>query len=234
MTAYACRASRSARVPVISGTARAHARPGRGPGAFGVDGLRRERPSEISRTRSRCSPPGTSSSAWRQPPARDAAPGPGPAEVERAGPRGPHLPGPVQVGEAVGPEAGLRVEDDPDPGLPVDRLDPAEEDRGVRVAGVGERLPALDDLVTGHPPAAPDEGPLLVEPAPDERGVGGGDGVPAPAPDERGEDGVGVPPRGTHPAELPARPDEDTALAVGEDGVLAQDLGGEGAVPVDT
>src|SRR6185312_815703 len=71
------------------------------------------------------------------------------------------------------------------------------------------------------PPASPDQSSRLVVAAPHEAAVRR-DRVAAAAADQRAEHGVVVPLREAHPGEVAARADEDPALAVGKQRVLAQ------------
>ena len=104
------------------------------------------------------------------------------------------------------------------------RDDPAQNDRTIRARGQGERLTGLDDRVLlGHPAAPPDEASGLVVAAPDVS-ADRRDGVFASGADQRREDCVVVPPGKAHPREVTARADEDAALAVCEQRVLAQDM----------
>jgi hypothetical protein len=159
-----------------------------------------------------------------------AGPGPcraRPAEPDRAAAPGPASAGARQAGHAAAPVGGPDVEQHADPGWAVERLDSPQDDGAVRVGRHRQRLPALRPG-PAHPAAAPDEGPALVVPAPHVPGVGWGDRVAALAAEQPAEDRGAVPARCAQPRDRPVRADQRTALAVGDQRVLAQDVRPEG------
>ncbi|GAA5161097.1 hypothetical protein GCM10023321_44780 [Pseudonocardia eucalypti] len=117
--------------------------------------------------------------------------------------------------DGVGAEAGGGLQAQVEVGRAVHRVDLAEDDRAVWVAGEGEGFVALDDAGVGDPAGSPDEGVGFVVAAPD-AAFDGGDQVAASAADEVGEDRVGVPGGRAHPGELAVRADQCAAFAVGE------------------
>ena len=63
----------------------------------------------------------------------------------------------LQLAHGVAPETGPGVQYDRDLSGHIGGRDPAQQDCGVRVTRIGERLAALDDAATGNPAAAPDQ-----------------------------------------------------------------------------
>ena len=148
----------------------------------------------------------------------------GPAHVQGAEPGVPVAEAVLVEGLQPGTgETGPGVEHDVDPRRSLPRDDAAQHHGPMGVPGEGERLPALDDGVTGDPAAAPDEGAGLVVPAPHET-VFRRDRVGPVAADQRGEDGVGVPAGRAHPDDVPARPDQGPALPVRDQRVFPQHM----------
>ena len=132
--------------------------------------------------------------------------------------------GASEVARRLVAEAAAWVQHDIESRRSLARDDPAQNDRTIRARGQGERLAGLDDRVLlGHPAAPPDEASGLVVAAPDVS-ADRRDGVFATGADQRREDCVVVPPGKAHPREVTARADEDAALAVCEQRVLAQDM----------
>ena len=101
------------------------------------------------------------------------------------------------------------------------RGDASKHDGAVAAARQCQRLAALDDRAVGDPAAVPDQAALFVVAAPN-AALGGGDGVAAVPADQRREHGVIVPSWEAHPREVATRPDQDAALAVSQERVLAQ------------
>ena len=118
-------------------------------------------------------------------------------------------------------ETGPGVQHHVDPRRSLPRDDAAQHDGLMGVPGECERLPALDNGVTGDPAAAPDEGAGLVVAAPHET-VLRRDRVCPVAADQRGEDGVGVPAGCAHPDDVPARPDQGPSLPIRDQRVFPQ------------
>ena len=132
----------------------------------------------------------------------------------------------VALGELVQrvlAEVPPRVEHDVDPRGPLPRDHTAQDHRPVGTRGQRERLAALDRRIVSDPAAAPDQAARLVVATP-HAPVPRGHGVGARAADQGGEHRAGVPAREAHPDEVAARADEDSALTVGQQRVLAQDM----------
>ncbi len=149
-----------------------------------------------------------------------------PPQPERAAAGGPHPAGLPELAHPVPPEAGPQVQDHPDAGGTVEGHDPAQHDRGVRVARVSQGLAALGEPAAGDPPAAPDERALFVVPAPDEALLRGHGVYAAPA-DQAGEHGAGIPPGGTQPGEVAAGADQRAPFPVRHQRVLAEHVRGK-------
>ena len=146
---------------------------------------------------------------------------PRPAEPGVAAAAGPGVAVPVEVGHGGAAVARPQVEGHGDLGGAVDRLDPAQQDGPVRVGGHGERFPAFDPGVA-DPAVAPDQAAALVVAAPHVPGVGRGDRVLAGTAEQAAEGGRAVPARHAEPRDRAVGADHGTALAVGDQRVLAQ------------
>ena len=147
-----------------------------------------------------------------------------PAHVQVAGPADPAVVRRRAQLHRGGAEAGAAVEDHPQGGVVTDRLDPAQQDHPVGVAGEGQGIAALRDRGADQPAAAPDQGARLVGTTPDEARVARLDGVDAGATEQLAEHGVVVPPRCTQEGDVPAGADQGAALAIGDQCVLPQRL----------
>ena len=146
----------------------------------------------------------------------------GPAHVERSAAGEPDPVPAAEPGEPVAAVPGSRVENDLHPGRSVHSLDPAQQNGRGGVGGHGQRFTALDDLRARHPAVAPDQRAAFVRATPDEAVLHGRHGVQSRPAEERGEDRVRVPRGSAHPRMLSARTDENAALAVSQQRVVAQ------------
>lgn len=108
------------------------------------------------------------------------------------------------------------------PGGPGRGAHAAQHDRAVRVGGHGEGVPALDDTGGEGPAGGPDQGAVAVAPAGHVPRVLGGHLEGAGAADEFAEHGGRVPAGDAQPHERAVGAEQRPALAVGEQGVLAQ------------
>ena len=104
-----------------------------------------------------------------------------------------------------------------------DRSNLAEDNCAPGRGGHRQGLAALDNRLLGNPAARPDQRAGFVVAAPDGARKRGDGEAPA-APDERGEDRRIVPAGKAHPGEVAPWAHQDSALAIGEQGILAQDV----------
>ncbi len=152
---------------------------------------------------------------------RPRPPGTRPAEPQAAAAAGPDAALTRQVVRWLPAEARSQVERDPQPGRPVDGLDPAQQHASVRVGRQGQCLAAFGDAAR-DPAAAPDQASGLVIAAPDVARVRWRHRVAAAPAKQRGEDRRAVPVRHAEPDDRTVRIDQRAPLAVGNEGVLAQ------------
>ena len=106
-------------------------------------------------------------------------------------------------------------------GVAIEGRDTSEDHRAVRTPGIGQGLTTLDDAGVGYPALAPDERAVLI-------GASGHvapvrlDPVGASRAQQAGENGRIRPSGKAHPRKLTVWIRQDPALAVGEEGIVAQ------------
>jgi hypothetical protein len=136
--------------------------------------------------------------------------------------RRPHIALQAGITHPVRAEAGAGVQPQPQPCRAPYDTHPAQQDETVGGGRHRQGVAALDHGVGAHPPVHPDEGALLLGPAPHVPAVRGLHREVPGATDQRGEDRVAVPARRAQPDDPALRIHQCSALAVGEDGVLPQ------------
>jgi hypothetical protein len=133
----------------------------------------------------------------------------------------------MEISHGVATKARPNVEHNPDSGGTFNGGHPAQQDRGVWVAGKGKRFSTFDYRAGADPAAVPNERTFLVRATPDETRFLRRNGVHAFPSDQIRKDGIRVPSGNAHPRTFSPRANDDTPLAVGQEGIFAENLRSE-------